>query len=70
MRGTLTEAQRKVLKQLAQAEKPLHIVNLRTRKDVMERLEKSGLIHSASPFSYAYYSVSITDAGRSALVAA
>ena len=67
----LTKHQRCVLaetKRLNDAGGTAHINWLRTNRGVMERLEKHGLIESARPFSFAYHSVTITDAGRAALL--
>lgn len=66
----LTKAQEAVLRRLSaiNAEgRDAHINHLRTNKGVLGRLEESGLIYSAAPFSFAFHSVRLTDRGRAAL---
>jgi hypothetical protein len=66
----LTKAQAAVLHRLAAINdkgRDAHIDHLRTNKGVLGRLEESGLVYSAAPFSFAFHSVRITAAGLRAL---
>jgi hypothetical protein len=43
-------------------------VDLRCNKGVLERLRDAGLLHSAGPFAWQFHNLTITDAGRAALL--